>query len=61
MLTTNKEGVFMNLGGMFFLGVIELALIFCVLKIDQSTREISQKMSEIKRLLEKLTDEKDEK
>lgn len=51
----------MNLGVMFFLGVIELALIFCVLKIDQSTREISQKMSEIKRLLEKLTDEKDEK
>lgn len=48
----------MNTGVIFFLAVIELVLIFCVVKIEQNTRDTSTKLSEIKRLLEKLTDEK---
>lgn len=51
----------MNTGVIFFLAVIELVLIFCVVKIEQNTRDTSTKLSEIKRLLEKLTDEKDKK
>jgi hypothetical protein len=56
----NKTGgIFMNIGAAICISVIGLVLIFCVVKIEQNTRETSQKLTEVLRELKTITKNQD--
>lgn len=48
----------MNIGAAICISVIGLVLIFCVVKIEQNTRETSQKLTEVLRELKAITKDK---